>query len=115
MEAQKCYLFPTPQLSNYAADRSPKDGTHFRPSQLETIWNLFGIPGSIVPDPRLLGHIGELVEARNRIAHGSDAAESVGGRFTFPDMDKRIDDTEIVCTHIVATVTSYASSVTAFR
>lgn len=93
----------------------PTDGTHFRPGQLETIWSLFGIPHPIVPGPRLRGHITELVEARNRIAHGSDAPDVVGGRFTIAEMQQRLDDTEAVCTHIVGSVTAYVATATCYQ
>lgn len=93
----------------------PKDGSHYRPSQLETIWEIFGIPGPIVPTPRLRGHIEEMVDARNRIAHGTDAPDAVGGRFTVGDLEKRVDDTEAICTHIVSSMTTYAASPTAFH
>ena len=75
----------------------PKDGTHFRPAQLETIWSLFGLPGTIVPAPRFRGHIEEMVEARNKIAHGNEAPDMIGGRFTIADLEKRINDTEGAC------------------
>lgn len=93
----------------------PKDGTQFRPAQLETIWSLFGLPGTIVPAPRLRGHIEEMVEARNKIAHGNEAPDIVGGRFTIADLEKRIDDTEAVCTHIMSNASSYAASLSAFQ
>jgi len=93
----------------------PKDGTQFRPAQLETIWSLFGLPGPIVPIPRLRKHIEEMVENRNRIAHGSDAPDTVGGRFTVAELRKRIDDTEEVCTHIVTIASGYAANANAFQ
>ena len=93
----------------------PKNGTQFRPAQLETIWNLFGLPGTIVPTPRLRGHIEEMVESRNRIAHGNDAPDAVGSRFTVADVEKRINDTEAVCTHIMTSVSGYAANTNAFQ
>lgn len=97
------------------ADLFPKDGTHFRPPQLETIWNIFGIPGPFVPVPRLIGHIFEMVDTRNRIAHGDDSPEAVGSRFTIADLKKRIDDTEAVCSHVIATAAAHMTSPTAFQ
>ena len=93
----------------------PKDGTQFRPAQLDTIWSLFGLPGSIVPTPRLRGHIEEMVDSRNRIAQCSDAPDTVGSRFTVADMKKRINDTEVVCTHIMTSVSGYAANTNAFQ
>jgi len=92
----------------------PKDGSHFRPAQLRTIWDLFGLPGEVVPQPRLLGMITEMVENRNAIAHGSEAPFSVGGRFTAAEMGKRIDGTEEICTHIIETFKRHARHPEAF-
>ncbi len=92
----------------------PKDGSHFRPPQLETIWSLFGVPGAIVPNARLRTHITEMVETRNRIAHGNEAPATVGSGFTVTELEKRVDDTEAVCTHIIASISRHAGSATAF-
>jgi len=92
----------------------PKDGSFFRPDQLRTIWSIFGLPGLVVPNNRLLGHIEEMVDSRNRIAHGHDAPSKVGSRFNIQELSKRIDDTEVVCTHIISTVVACAASPTAF-
>ncbi len=97
------------------ADLFPRDGSHFRPPQLETIWTLFGIPGPIVPASRLIAHIIELVDTRNRIAHGDDSPEAVGGRFSTGEMRKRIDDTEAVCTHVITAAGAYMASPNAFQ
>ncbi len=93
----------------------PKDGTQFRPAQIETIWSLFGLPGTIVPTPRLRGHIEEMVDARNRIAHGNDAPDTVGSRFTVADVEKRINDTECVCTHIMTMASRHTENMNAFQ
>lgn len=93
----------------------PKDGSHFRPDQLHTIWMLFGINSDFVPAPRFLGHIHELVDNRNRIAHGSDAPEEVGRRYTVADLERRVDDTELLCSHLIAGVDAYVSSAKAFQ
>ncbi len=103
------------QPVSVGAELFPRDGSHFRPPQLETIWTLFGIQGPIVPDNRLIGHIIELVDTRNRIAHGSDSPEAVGSRFSTGDMKKRIDDTEAVCTHVVMVAAAYMVLPNAFK
>jgi hypothetical protein len=92
----------------------PKDGSQFRAAQLETIWNIFGVPLPIVPEPRLLDHIREMVDTRNDIAHGSQAPEHVGGRFSIVDIERRINDTEKICTHLIASVGSYLTDELAY-
>jgi len=93
----------------------PKDGSFFRPSQLELVWSLFGIRAPIVPDNRLLGHIIEMVDTRNAIAHGSTAADAIGGRFSIKEIERRIDDTEAVCSHILLTFSAYLSGPNPFK
>jgi hypothetical protein len=56
-----------------------------------------------------------MVETRNRIAHGSDAPDTVGSRFTVADLEKRINDTEEVCTHIVTIASGHAAHANAFQ
>ncbi len=93
----------------------PGDGSHFKVSQLETIWRLFCLRGEVVPEPRLRGHIEEMVEKRNIIAHGGEAPDVVGGGFSVADMEKRLADTETICSHIIGTVTSHTADHAAFR
>ena len=93
----------------------PKDGSQYRPPQLETIWSIFGLPGEIVSKPSLRGHIVEMVDTRNRIAHGSDAPDAVGGRFTTSDLGKRIDDTEDVCVHLLVTIGAHCRDASSFQ
>lgn len=95
-------------------DLFPKDGSHFRPQQLETIWSIFGIPQPAFPAPRYRGHILELVETRNRIAHGGDSPDAVGSRFSVVDMRSRIMDTETICTYVVTAVSAYLKTKAAF-
>ena len=93
----------------------PSDGSHFRCEQLETVWTLFGVGEPVVPDRRLMGRIDEMVEHRNAIAHGRDAPESVGGRYSVDEIEARVDDIEIVCTHVVSTLAEYCMLPGAFR
>lgn len=84
----------------------PADGSFMRPPQLRVIWQLFDLSGDPWPTPQLIGRIYELVEARNHIAHGSEAPGERGGRISDGDASDRIDDIEALCVHIV---TSFAT------
>ena len=79
----------------------PKDASHYRVKQLETIWAVFGLTVPVVPEPRLIGRIEELVENRNAIAHGRRTAEEVGGRYSTLEIEKRIDDVEQISSYVV--------------
>ncbi|MBZ0111194.1 MAG: hypothetical protein K8J08_01905 [Thermoanaerobaculia bacterium] len=88
----------------------PSDGSHYRPSQLYTLWSVFGVSGPIVPSPRFLGRIEELVENRNAISHGRRTAHDVGRGYSRGDIEARIDDTRAICVHVVGTLQSHVVS-----
>jgi hypothetical protein len=79
----------------------PSDGSHFRARQIQTIWDIFGLTGPIVPDNKFIGRIDELVENRNAIAHGRRTSEDVGSGYSFDDMGKRVDDIEKISIHLL--------------
>lgn len=82
----------------------PADGSHYRIRQLYTIWSILGVTDSVVPEPRYIGRIDEMVENRNAIAHGRETPENVGGRYSIQDIEERVADAEAICQHIVDTV-----------
>lgn len=93
----------------------PKDGSHFRPDQLELVWEIFGMPRPVVPEPKHLGHITLLVEERNRIAHGKESPDSVGRRYDAAELEKRVGFTEAVCSHILACARRHTGDPKAFN
>lgn len=80
----------------------PADGSFMKPSQLELIWGLFELPGDPWPELRLKGRIHEIVDARNAVAHGKVAASERGAQLSDAEMAARIDDFELLCTHIIS-------------
>jgi RiboL-PSP-HEPN len=87
----------------------PNDGSHFREKQLETIWKLFGIVEPIVPNMRLLGRIGELVDNRNDIAHGNRTAAGVGCRYSAADIRNIISAIQAICLHVAVTFETHCA------
>lgn len=90
-------------------DVLPKDGSHYRRSQLETIWSLFGITAPIVPDGRMYPLIGELVENRNAVAHGRRTPEDVGSGYSKDDCYIKVGLTQDLCTYLVATLQTHCA------
>ena len=88
----------------------PSDGSHYRRSQLATIWKVFGITSPIVPQSRLLGRIDELVDTRNAVAHGRQTAREVGQRHSNQDMQDRIADTDSIARHVIDTMDNHCST-----
>lgn len=92
----------------------PKDGSFMRASQLELVWELFGLVGDPWPHPRLKGRIDEIVSARNLIAHGEQAASVCGAQLSNAEMLTRIDDFEALCVHMVAVFDSQLAAMSGF-
>jgi hypothetical protein len=63
----------------------PKDGSHFRHAQLQTLFDVLGIKRMPARRRRHLGRINEVVENRNAVAHGREAPEDVGRRYSRDD------------------------------
>lgn len=88
----------------------PADGSHYRTKQLHTIWAVLGITEPVVPENRLLGRIDELVENRNAICHGRRTAREVGRGYSRADIETRIRDTELICSHVIGTLSAHLDS-----
>lgn len=78
----------------------PNDGTHYRIDQIFTICSLFGLSFTL-PNLGMTFRISELVENRNKIAHGEFRPETVGCRYTFSDIHEIIEDVAILCNHLL--------------
>jgi hypothetical protein len=93
----------------------PDDGTHYRATQLRTIWRLFGITKPVVPHGRLHPLIDELVSNRNAIAHGQRTAEDVGRGYSPTDIASKISRTRRLCVHIAQTLQGHCSKPQNYR
>lgn len=60
----------------------PHDGSHFRYTQLQMIFRVFGIKRLPVRRRAHIGRINEVVGHRNLIAHGTEKASDIGRRYT---------------------------------
>jgi MAE_28990/MAE_18760-like HEPN len=87
----------------------PMDGSHMRVQQLETIWKLLGIDAPVVPHPRYIDRIHELVERRHAVAHGREMPDEVGRRFTIDDLKARLVDVEACCTYFIRTIEGHVA------
>ena len=85
----------------------PTDGSHYRVKQLYTIWSVFGLNVPVLPHPRLIRRIEELVENRNAIAHGRRTPEEVGGRYSTSEIDGTITDIESIGTYVVTAMEAH--------
>src|SRR5438105_4682085 len=79
----------------------PRDESHFRAAQLNLICEILGLPsGKLLPNPRVVGWIDEVVENRNAISHGRETADAVGGRYSSTDLDDRLKQLNLLGNHI---------------
>jgi hypothetical protein len=102
-------IFGADEVAIPDAGTVPQDGSHMRVQQIRTMWSLFGINAPAVPEPRHVGRIEELVEQRNKIAHGRERPDTVGRNFTVADLETRVNDIEAVCLYVVRTLDTHVS------
>ena len=94
----------------------PVADCQYRPPQLEIICQLLALPpGALLPDVRFKSWIEEVVENRNAIAHGREAAEGIGGRISITDLKHKVDQLNELCNHILTTLEGYSSTRSSFE
>lgn len=103
-------LVSSPQLARIPDGLMPTDGKNIRYEQLESICKSFCVQEPVVPDMMLKGRVEELVENRNAIAHGRLSPRDVGGRYTVPELVKRLDDIEELCLHLILTLQDHVEN-----
>jgi len=96
-------------IANVPNDTLPKDGSHFRSSQLQLIFDVLGIKRLPAHSRRHLQRINDVVENRNEIAHGRDTAENVGRRYTEADVLLSIKQIKSVCLLLIQTVQNHCA------
>lgn len=60
-------------------------------SSLDQLLEAFGVAGPALYDPRARQYIDEIVERRNAVAHGREAATAVGSRYTAASLQVRLE------------------------
>jgi hypothetical protein len=93
----------------------PHDGSHFRYTQLEMIFKVFGINRLAVRRKAHIGRIMEVVDHRNLIAHGTEPAESIGRRYTRQEIFAVISQMRSVCLLLISVFDSYCADVKKHR
>jgi hypothetical protein len=85
----------------------PNDGTHFRHTQLHTVFSVLGINRTPAQRKRHLLRIDEVVEHRNAIAHGRETAEEIGRGYTRAEILKRIREMKSVCILLISAIQTH--------
>lgn len=84
----------------------PTDGRNIGYAQLQSIWTSFNVDVPVLPRMSLRGRLEELVNNRNAIAHGREAAAAVGGRYSTRDLETRLSDVQEICEHVMTSLES---------
>lgn len=87
----------------------PNDGSHFRYSQLEMMFKVFGIRRRPVQRQLHATRINEVVGHRNNIAHGEESAEDIGRRYTRSEISRMLNQMRSVCLLLISAVGSFCS------
>lgn len=82
-------------------------GINIKSKQLGIIQNCYNISSPILPAERFRGRLDELIENRNAIAHGRERASSVGGRYTYSELDERLNDLNQLCLFFISKLEDY--------
>ena len=77
--------------------RLPNDGSHYRYTHLQMIFQVFGIQRPAVRRKKHIHRISEVVGHRNAIAHGQEKAEDIGRRYTRLDILNVMRQMKSVC------------------
>ncbi|MBD2872396.1 MAE_28990/MAE_18760 family HEPN-like nuclease [Paenibacillus arenilitoris] len=95
------------EIVNISNNLMPTDGKNIRYAQLQSIWKSFCIEKPILPRVDSGGILNEIVEKRNKIAHGEETPEEVGRRFSFDDLERRFEVISELCSYIIAVFEDY--------
>lgn len=85
----------------------PTDGKNIRYAQLKSIWDTFGIHSSIFPSPELGNRLSDVVDNRNKIAHGNISPSEIGKKQSYREMKARSDEIRKICEHIITAFSNY--------
>lgn len=99
--------FKANDLINIPCEEIPTDGKNIRVKQLQSIIKSFGITSDVLPRPEIGGHIQEMVNNRNYIAHGNKTPKEVGGGVTINDLKHKLDCIIEECTYLIDTFEDY--------
>jgi hypothetical protein len=88
----------------------PHDGSHYRHTQLQTIFDVLGITRSLTVRKRHLQLIDEVVNNRNSVAHGNESPTAVGRRYSRSDIAHKIRLMRKICLRILNLVSEYCST-----
>ena len=88
-------------------DIVPTDGTHYRHTHIQLILRTLGVRRTLTIRRRHLYQIDQLVENRNRIAHGDETAVDIGRRYSREDILRHIRLMQRICLRLIFIVSEH--------
>lgn len=85
----------------------PLDGRTIRPEHLQSVWRVFGLPGSPLPGPFHALALRDLANSRNDVAHGNEPLAVVAGRKSPADMLRLVGRIEEIGLNLFSSATEY--------
>jgi len=101
--------FSNEKINLSSNNNPPHDGSHFRYTQLVTIFRVFGISRLPVRRRSHIPRIDEVVGHRNKIAHGSETAEDIGRRYARSEILHIVRQMKSVCELQITVFDTYCS------
>ena len=95
--------------------RPPNDGSHYRYTQLEMIFKVFGIKRRPVQRLQHKQRIAEVVAHRNSIAHGQEKAEDIGRRYTRLEILRTMRQMKSVCLCLINVFDGFCADSSRYR
>lgn len=85
----------------------PIDGRTIRPEHLDTVWNVFEIPGNSTPGPRHRIALTDLADGRNSVAHGETDPIRFGRSKVTSDVLRTVNYIEDIVIHTSDALSNY--------
>jgi hypothetical protein len=88
----------------------PLDGRTIKQSHLDSLWQIYGLPGQPLPSPLHALALRDLSEGRNTVAHGNVDPNSFGAQKPYSDVLRRVEQTEDIVVHLAAAGATYVAN-----
>ena len=85
----------------------PSSAMNISYKEIQEVWFFLGIECDPLPTGFFPPILGEVKDHRNAIAHGRECANDIGGRYTTVQLRKKYSDMELLCNHIVSSLSKH--------
>jgi len=118
MWTRRCDIFSdvdSTAIATLDSAHLPLDGGTIRPSHMDAIWRVVGLPGDSTPGHRHRLALTDVADNRNAVAHGEEDAATVAGRKGIPDLLRLLERVEECVLHVHYGMNDYLDGATYLR